>query len=911
MGVEKPTRFDGLDGDALRRDLTAIAHSEPIAGRRREAALAHIRPVFDRRRAEVILQLESGAVSGTAAARALSDIQDVLIQVLYDLSVKHFYYAQNPTESERLAIVATGGYGRGVLAPFSDLDLLFLRPFKRTAWGESVIEFILLMLWDLGLKVGQATRTIGECVRLAREDMTIRTALLDARFLWGEAPLARELRDRFRDEIMRNTGKAFVAAKLAEREARHRRQGESRYLVEPNIKEGKGGLRDLQTLYWIGKYLYSVDDPAALAEHGVFTHEEYQTFQAAEGFLWDVRCRLHCLAGRAEERLSFDVQPELARRMGFAGELRDSVERFMRAYFLTAKGVGDLTRIVCAALEEQNTKPRPQVSRLMAGFLKPRSAGDELFIENGRLNAGDRAFQRDPRNLIRIFQLADEKCVDVHPQALRTITRSLNLITSNLRRDHEANRLFLATLTSRNSPDRALRRMNEAGVLGRFVPAFGHVVALMQFNMYHHYTVDEHLIRAIGLLAAIERGELKDEHPLASELIHRIGSREALYAAVFLHDISKGLPGNHSEIGGETAQALCPRWGLSETETEAVIWLVRNHLLMSDTAQRRDTSDPKTVRDFVEKIQSPDRLRMLLILTVADIRAVGPGAWNAWKAQLLRDLYHEAEFVMSGSAAPARASRAAAARDALARRLNEWPESERADALAYHQENYWVSFDEEQLEQHARLRSEAKRSSDRFALDMHMDAVRGVSEVAVCTLDHRGLFSQLAGAIAACGGSIVDAKAFTGDDGFALDVFSLHDDDGAPFSDPHRIAKLKRTMARAVAGENFFNPAVTRRVGAGRATVFQVRPRVDVDNEGSMNATVIEVEGRDRAGFLYDIANALFTEGLSISSARVATYGERAMDVFYVRDAFGRKIANPERLAAIKTRLLAAVTAGP
>ena len=300
-----------------------------------------------------------------------------------------------------------------------------------------------------------------------------------------------------------------------------------------------------------------------------------------------------------------------------------------------------------------------------------------------------------------------------------------------------------------------------------------------------------------------------------------------------------------------------------------------------------------------------------VILTVADIRAVGPGAWNAWKAQLLRDLYHETEFVMSGSASPARAARAAAARNALARRLAEWPESQRTDALADHQENYWISFDEEQLERHARLRSEAKQSSNQFAFDLHMDALRGVSEVSVCTLDHRGLFSQLAGAIAVGGGSIVDAKAFTGDDGFALDVFSLQDDDGAPFGDPHRIAKLERTMARAVAGENFFNPAVTRRVGAGRSAVFQVRPRVDVDNEGSMNATVIEVEGRDRAGFLYDIANALFMEGLSISSARVATYGERAMDVFYVRDAFGRKIANPQRRAAIKTRLLAAVTAGP
>ncbi|HEX9159758.1 MAG TPA: [protein-PII] uridylyltransferase, partial [Rhizomicrobium sp.] len=562
-------------------------------------------------------------------------------------------------------------------------------------------------------------------------------------------------------------------------------------------------------------------------------------------------------------------------------------------------------------LEEHNAKPRPEVSRLVAGFLKPRSANDDLFIESGRLNAQERAFRRDPGNLIRIFQLAEEKGVDVHPQALRAVTRSLDLITPHLQQDPAANRLFLATLTSRNSPERALRRMNEAGVLGRFVPPFDHAVALMQFNMYHHYTVDEHLIGAVGILAAIERGELKNEHPLATELFRRIASRKALYAAVFLHDIAKGLSGSHSDLGAQTARTLCPRWGLSYEETDAVVWLVRNHLLMSDTAQRRDISEPKTVRDFVEKVQTPDRLRMLLILTVADIRAVGPGVWNAWKAQLLRDLYQEAEFAMSGNAAPGRAARAEAAREALAQRLADWPETERVEALGHHQENYWLSFDEDQLERHALLRSSAKRSPDLFALDIQKDLSRGVWEIAVCTPDHKGLFSQLTGAIAASGGSIIEARAFTGDDGFALDVFSLRDDESPGFGGSNRLAKFRLTMARAVAGDKACGPAVIRRVGARRTAVFQVRPRVEFDNEGSTHATVIEVEGRDRPGFLYDVANALFLEGLSISSARVATYGERAMDVFYVRDAFGRKIIDSERLAAVRKRLLEAISPGP
>ena len=562
MGYQGPERIELLDGDALRRDLTALAHAEPDQPKLRKAALAHIKSTFFTARERVKARVEAGTLSGIVAARALSDVQDVLIQVLYDFAVKHFYYAQNPTESERVAVVATGGYGRGQLAPGSDIDLLFVRPFKQTAWGESVIEFILHMLWDLGLKVGHATRSLAECVRLAKQDITIRTALLEARYLWGDKTLYEELRKKFWSEVATGNGQDFVEAKLAERDQRHLRQGESRYLVEPNIKEGKGGLRDLQTLYWIGKYLYHVEDAADLVEHNVFTRDEYKTFQKAEAFLWNVRVELHYIAGRAEERLSFDVQLEVARRLGFTDEdPRRATEHFMRAYFLVAKDVGDLTRIFCAALEEQHKKRRPALSSLLPGFLKPRTGTEDFYVENGRLDARANVFRRDPVNFIRIFHMADAKGVDVHPNALRTITRSLHLITEDVRNDATANRLFLDILTSRRDPERTLRRLNEAGVLGKFVPAFDHAVALMQFNMYHHYTVDEHLIRAVGNVAAIEHGELKIDHPVSTDIVKRIKSREALYCAIFLHDIAKGLPGDHSKVGASIAESLCTRLG--------------------------------------------------------------------------------------------------------------------------------------------------------------------------------------------------------------------------------------------------------------------------------------------------------------------------------------------------------------
>ncbi|MGH6876190.1 MAG: [protein-PII] uridylyltransferase [Rhizomicrobium sp.] len=912
LGYESPGDVGLLDGIALRRELTALACAESDGERRRQSALAHIRPLFQSARAHIIGRIENGTLAGQSAARSLAGIQDVLIQVLYDFANKHFYYAQNPTESERLAVVATGGYGRGLLAPFSDVDILFLRPFKQTAWGESVIEFVLLMLWDLSLKIGHATRSPGQCIRLAREDLTIRTTLLEARVLCGEMALVDQLRERFRTELAVGTGQEFVEAKLAEREARHKKQGESRYLVEPNVKEGKGGLRDLQTLYWIGKYLYHVEDPADLALHGVFTPAEHRTFQSAEAFLWDVRCHLHCLAGCAEERLSFDLQPELARRMGFAdADPRRAVERFMRTYFLVAKDVGDLTRIFCAALEEQNGMHEPFVPRPPPGIPETRTPQDELFVTNGRLDAREGAFRRDPVNLIRIFHWADAKGVDIRPDALRAITRSLGLISDALREDGTANRLFLELLASRRDPERALRRMNEAGVLGRFVPPFDHAVALMQFNMYHHYTVDEHLIRAVGVVAAIERGELRNDHPLASELVSRVKSREALYCAVFLHDVAKGLPGSHSGMGAVVAQALCPRWGISEPDTRMVVWLVHNHLLMSDTAQRRDISDPQTVRDFVNAVQSPELLRMLLVLTVADIRAVGPGVWNGWKAQLLRELYCEAESVMSGRAVGARHARIHEAKETLSHRLSDWPAVLRADALAHHHDNYWLAFEEAQLERNARLRKLVKDGAEPFALHADIDPTRSICEIVVCTPDRPGLFSQLAGAIAASGGSIVEAKAFTADDGLALDVFSVLDAEGGVFGDAHRIAKLRGAVAHALEGRAPARAGLTRIVGARRAAAFAVRPRVNFDNAASAAATVVELEGADRPGLLHAIARAIFEESLSISTAIVATYGERVVDVFYVRDGSGHKVTAADRLAHLEARLLRALAGAP
>src|ERR1700760_2160475 len=401
---------------------------------------------------------------GRHCAERLCFVQDEIIRILYSAATRHLYHSPIPSGAERMAVVATGGYGRGLMAPESDIDLLFILPYKQTAWGEQVAEAILYCLWDMGLKVGHATRSVDESIRQARGDMTIRTAILETRFLTGDQPLYDELVARFDKEVVQGSAAEFVTAKLAEREERLRRAGQSRYLVEPNVKDGKGGLRDLHTLFWIAKYVYRVRTTDELVQRGVFDAQEYRIFRRCEDFLWSVRCNLHFISGRAEERVSFDMQREIAVRLGYTSHpgMQD-VERFMKHYFLIAKDVGDLTAILCAELEDSQAKALPVLRRVMARFRpsgrRTLSETEDFVVDNNRINvAAPDVFRRDPVNLIRIF----------HLDAMRIAARSLGLIDDRLRQDAEANRLFLEILTSHNDPERVLRRMNEAGGVGGF-----------------------------------------------------------------------------------------------------------------------------------------------------------------------------------------------------------------------------------------------------------------------------------------------------------------------------------------------------------------------------------------------------------------------------------------------------------
>lgn len=848
---------------------------------------------------------------GRRCAERLCHVQDEIIRILYSAATRHLYRSPIPSGAERMAVVATGGYGRGLMAPESDIDLLFILPYKQTAWGEQVAEAILYCLWDMGLKVGHATRSVDESIRQARGDMTIRTAILETRFLTGDQPLYDELVARFDKDVVQGTASEFVTAKLAEREERHRRGGQSRYLVEPNVKDGKGALRDLHTLFWIAKYVYRVRDTDELVERGVFDAQEYRTFRRCADFLWSVRCNLHFHCGRAEERLSFDLQREIAIRLGYTSHpgMQD-VERFMKHYFLVAKEVGNLTAILCAKLEDQQAKPAPVLSRMMAR-LRPTPAkrrvpeSDDFIVDNNRINvAAPDVFKHDPINLIRIFRLAQKNNLAFHPDAMRDVTRSLGLINASLRENPEANRLFMEILTSDNA-EIVLRRMNETGVLGQFIRAFGKIVSMMQFNMYHHYTVDEHLIRCIGFLQDIERGGI-EEFTLASDLMRktRPEHRAVIYIATLLHDVAKGRPEDHSIAGAKVARRLCPRLGFSAADTELVAWLIEEHLTMSTVAQSRDLSDRKTIENFAAVVQSVEQMKLLTILTTADIRGVGPGVWNGWKAQLLRSLYYETEPVLTGGFSEVdRGKRLAAAHAEFRMAFAEWPKDELDAYIARHYPAYWLKVELPRKIRHARFVRSSEQAGHKLAINVGFDEVRGVTELTIFAADHPWLLSIIAGACASAGANIVDAQIYTTTDGRALDTISISREYDRDEDEGRRATRIGEMIEDVLEGKLRLPEVVARRTVRSKARPFVLEPEVTINNQWSDRYTVIEVSGLDRPGLLYELTTAISKLNLNIASAHVATFGERARDVFYVTDLLGAQLNAPTRQSAIKSAL--------
>ena len=897
-----------LDEAALRDRLDAAVDGLTDAGAIRAAAVRVLQEAQAQGRTTIETAVSALPLTARRITRAYTHLTDGLVRGVLHVAQTHLHENLMPSETERVAVMAVGGYGRGEMAPYSDVDLLFVTPWKITPHIESVIESALYMLWDLHMKVGHASRTVKECLRLGKQDITIRTSLLEQRYLCGTEAIADELRATLRDQLFRGTVGEFIEAKLLERSNRHKKQGGQRYILEPNVKEGKGGLRDLQTLYWIAKYEHGVRKAGELVGLGVFTPGEFAAFDAAERFLWAVRCHLHLIADRAQDQLTFDNQVQVAERLGYRDHSgRRAVEHFMQDYFRHATRVGELTRIFLTELEARHVKQEPAI----LGFLRGRSRRKKLrsgyVLKQNRLAiADDAAFFADKLNILRIFEEALRTGYLIHPDAMRALSAHLGLIDDEMRRDPEACGIFLDLMLKQGNPERALRRMNELGVLGAFLPEFAPIVAMMQFNMYHSYTVDEHTIQVISTLAQIEREELIEELPVASRILKNGVNRKVLYVACLLHDIGKGRKEDHSVVGARIARTVCPRLGLKPADCETVEWLVRYHLLMSDMAQKRDIADPRTVRDFAKAVKTRERLELLTVLTACDIRGVGPNVWNNWKATLFRGLYRATATALdTGLEDLNRDKLEGEAKRALRDALAGWPKPDLRIEMDRHYGPYWQGLDlATQVAFAGMLRG---IGTDEIRIDTQEDRDRDATRVCFALNDHPGIFSRLAGALSLVGANVVDARTYTSKDGFGTAVFWVQDADGNPY-EVRRLPRLRDMIDKTLKGE-----VVASRALEGREKIkkrerpFAVPTNITFDNEGSEIYTIIEVDTRDRPGLLYDLTKTLAASNIYISSAVIATYGAQVVDTFYVKDMFGLKLYTRSKQVTLERKLRDAI----
>jgi [protein-PII] uridylyltransferase len=773
---------------------------------------------------------------------------DLIDKIIRELAAFNFI---DTDSSAPPALIALGGYGRKELAPWSDIDLVFVQEQPFTRQTRKLIESLNNHFWNAGLKISASARTLKDCEAAMDEDVSFLTSLLEKRLVWGPKPIFQKLEKAYQQHIKETPPGYFVSAKLDERDARHRKMGDSRYQLEPNIKESKGALRDIHTLLWTANFLYGVHKPEDMVKEDILTSAEAATLWKAQHFFWTVRCHLHFIAGRANDRLSFDSQPLIAELMGYKdSEPNVRAEKFMKHYFLLAREVGHLTRILCAKIEAQSLKAQKLVlEEAVEGF--PVKA-NRLTITNQNI------FKKFPVEIIRIFRVSQTSGIDIHPDALRHMSHSLGALKQH---SDEACPLFLDILLDPVRAEQTLRRMNEADVLGALIPDFKNIVAHMQYDMYHSFTVDEHTIHAVGMMHKIEKGDLATAAVLASDLFPKIHSRRALYAAMFLHDIAKGTGGKHSETGAHVAKKVCPLLGLSPEETETVSWLVEQHLAMTMTAFKRDLNDAKTIADFVAVVQSPERLKLLTILTTADIMAVGPERWNHWKSGLLAELYHKTAEAMS---------------DVKTSLPHLLPENDNVEV-------------------------------GKTVIKITQRPKQDHTEVTVTTPDRQGLFSLLSGAMAASGASIVAARIFTLSNGMAQDVFQIQSLKGHVYENN---AFLTKTIKSVLEGKLDLNAEIRekQKTAPKKSALFKNLTRVIIDNDASVSNTVIEVNGSDRPGFLYAITSALTAQGLQISAAKVTTFGSRAVDVFYIRDNFGLKIVHPDKLKTIENTLKLALT---
>lgn len=805
-------------------------------------------------------------VSGSAA-KALEHLSALIDGVLKEIWRK----LEMPP---KLALIAVGGYGRGQLFPHSDIDLLFLMPSAADPALRHKFEELIGVLWDIGLEVGHSVRTLEDCAELAAQDVTVQTNLLEARLLVGDRDFFRKFTKCVRDTI---DPAAFLQAKQLEQQQRHSRFQQTN--LEPNIKESAGGLRDLQTILWIARAGGIGKNWRDLARRGIITETEAHQTQRHELFLQALRVRLHYQAGRREDRLLFDHQSALAQQFGLRDKPnRLASEQLMQRYYRTAKAVTQLNTIV---LQNIGVRIFPRRNREYLPI------NLRFGIRGERLEACDeQLFERESSAILESFILLQEhhELKGMTAVTLRALWRARYRINPAFRRNPANRSQFMSLLRSPSRLMRELRRMNEYSILGRYLPAFGRIVGQMQHDLYHVYTVDEHILKVVRNLRRFAVPELAHEFPLCSRLMSDFERPEVLYLGGLFHDIAKGRGGDHSQLGKVDARRFCKAHGLSQEDTDLVSWLVEDHLTMSTTAQKQDLTDPEIIRAFAARVHDDRRLVALYLLTVADIRGTSPKVWNAWKAKLLEDLFHAARNLLSGGNSQAGYSRQARQEDALARlRLYALPDGAHEKLWAQLETPYFLRHDAQEIAWHTRLLHNLVETNVPIVRARLSPAGEGL-QVMVYVPDQKELFARICGFFEGISYNIFEAKIYTTRHGYALDSFQIQDPDNKQPQYRDLISYIEYELGERLRLQKSLPAPVKPRLNR-QLRHFPISPEVNIQSDEKGTYQILSVICGDRPGVLSRIARVLAAYDISLHTAKVNTLGSRAEDIFLITGA--------------------------
>lgn len=855
-----------------------------------------------------IQQQHDAGASGTEVVHLLSAAMDAMVISLFS-GILEETGAANRQLIGHLTLVAIGGYGRGELNPYSDVDIMFLH--DGSVPGDVVEGFaqrLLYFLWDLRLDVGYSVRTPADCVEMAAQDTTVKTALIDCRFLAGHEPLFATLYKTVYSQILPKASDKFIKEKIAEMRQRRNKFGSTIYLLEPNIKEGEGGLRDLQTALWVARVKYKFDDPRELVIKGVLSEAELEVYHSALDHLWRMRNELHFHSRRKSDQMNFDQQVHLAQFLGYKDRGKVlAVEDFMRDYYRHAARVEHFASTLtsrCIWRDEGALK--------VLGYFVRRPVGDGCFVLKGELTIPDESvIEKNPALLMKIFELAQKHGVALNIRVKWLIRRSLHLVNDKFRRNREVNQSFMAILRSEKGLADTLRLMHHLEFLNEFIPEFEHIYCKVQHDLYHIYTVDIHTLFAVEQIEKILNGEFCKELPLPCEVARQIGKRELLILSIMFHDIGKGEGGGHADKGANMVPTIARRMGLSKEDSERLEFLVRQHLVFAHIAQRRDLADEHMIIQFAQQMGTSENLKMLYLLTIADVRAVGSDVWTTWKAMLFNELYEKAfnilergDFRLEVGGERARSIR---------RKVREMVEYDIPATIAREElralpTRYLLSNPLNTIADHLRLL--VRLNEQDLVMHLQHEPENGFSSFTICTVDTPGLFSKITGVMAANGINILGAQIFTSKNGKVLDILQVNSAQGFLITDQARWDKVEADMADVLHGTVPVSELVNRRQ---RPTILQAKSarhfptRVEIDNEVSEDYTVIDIYAHDKVGLLYLISSSISQLGLYIGVSKISTKVDQVADVFYVRDIFGQKIVSEEKLEDIRTTLAWAI----